>query len=1241
LVFNQDFTTLPKLTPTFSFTDVVAGKEDVTFEYEVTDLDEVGVLSKIELLKGEEVVETLTEFEDTSFANLLSNNDYQLKATYTYDLNDGVGIRTVSTNLNYTTISKMEGGVTFTNFVVTENSASFTVVEQDEDETLSISKVLLLNNGNVISEVDFNNTYEYEFSDLLSLNEYQLKAEYFIDLNDGNLQILKVRSKNFYTNPTPISVSSITILNQNGISVDDEILIRIGFNNQSQVNISGIYINNLLYETLSPNSNFLILTIDNPNRGGDFDFDLTSIIATFGLIEFDLDLFETYILTLTIYSKIVVDDLFNSKNNYDLTNQTLFYVSFVNENLYEIEDVEIHFNQRTGLSSETYSLTILSNNLISFKWSSDYNASFWYESMNSILIKSISYIKDGSEIINQTLDYSESFYGLHNYTRPISTVEELRNIEPGYIYYLTQDIDFTGVQSWTPLEFFNSSLDGKGFKIKNYSLSSPITRYLSGTLYNINFENINIFAGENFSNFGFFGESLNNAFISNCTFDIDIISNKAHNGIGLLAGSANGSILNGNTIKGSIFTTFINQNNINDVGGIVGSSSRNQYSNNTIDVSIDNGYKFNQTIGGMFGSSGNDKVINNKLTVNILVNNERTTSFESVGLYSGRSGSSTILSNLIIGTIEYTGNSNYLWSGGLIGLSENDEVKNNYIQLDGEIKNYHTNGNYVTFGSLIGGSTSTEEHIGVNVVRTDVEITSNILTSNFFVGANLSGSLDDYNQTRIIENSGIIQNLDGVLTARFVDLNPDFIIPMDNSTIFSELLNFDLKMWDLSSIDLVNSNFPSLITYSMINVLNLESMIDNLNELSSFYDLYLVKLKYESLSDYEKSEVSNLNKLYDLEISNGLNYRTLDETKISSINPTLYGNFGFSVSNYQNYVVISSNVFDSNSPGKVILLNLNDSSYSRIISSPDLTSNNGFGTSVSIYEDYIAVGASRVDEKGENSGAVYVFKISDDSYQRKILASDGLSGDGFGGDVSIQNNHLVVGSPSNDDKGNNSGSVYVYKLDDLLYERVILAFDGNGSDTFGTSVSVDGDFIVVGSPRDYDMGKNSGSAYVYKISDLSYVRKLLPSVGTNDARFGYSVSIYGDYIAVGSVQDNNYTGSVYIYKISDATFEEKIVPLGGNYDLFGFSVAIHGNYLLVGSTSRDEFGAIYLYDLDNLSNQYPIFASDKSVITDVNLDNFGSSISIYGDTIVVGAWGDDDNGLLNSGSIYIYLMDVA
>jgi hypothetical protein len=170
---------------------------------------------------------------------------------------------------------------------------------------------------------------------------------------------------------------------------------------------------------------------------------------------------------------------------------------------------------------------------------------------------------------------------------------------------------------------------------------------------------------------------------------------------------------------------------------------------------------------------------------------------------------------------------------------------------------------------------------------------------------------------------------------------------------------------------------------------------------------------------------------------------------------------------------------------------------------------------------------------------------------------------------------------------------------------------------------------------------NFGSAYVYKISDLSYVRKLLPSVGTNDARFGYSVSIYGDYIAVGSVQDNNYTGSVYIYKISDATFEEKIVPLGGNYDLFGFSVAIHGNYLLVGSTSRDEFGAIYLYDLDNLSNQYPIFASDKSVITDVNLDNFGSSISIYGDTIVVGAWGDDDNGLLNSGSIYIYLMDVA
>ena len=89
-----------------------------------------------------------------------------------------------------------------------------------------------------------------------------------------------------------------------------------------------------------------------------------------------------------------------------------------------------------------------------------------------------------------------------------------------------------------------------------------------------------------------------------------------------------------------------------------------------------------------------------------------------------------------------------------------------------------------------------------------------------------------------------------------------------------------------------------------------------------------------------------------------------------------------------------------------------------------------FGVSISIDGDRVIVGAYFDDDAGGNSGSAYIFKRTETSWsqQNKLTANDGAEGDWFGYSVSIEGDQVVVGAPRNDDAGNESGSAYVYHL---------------------------------------------------------------------------------------------------------------------------------------------------------------------------------------------------------------------
>ena len=152
--------------------------------------------------------------------------------------------------------------------------------------------------------------------------------------------------------------------------------------------------------------------------------------------------------------------------------------------------------------------------------------------------------------------------------------------------------------------------------------------------------------------------------------------------------------------------------------------------------------------------------------------------------------------------------------------------------------------------------------------------------------------------------------------------------------------------------------------------------------------------------------------------------------------------------------------------------------------------------------------------------------------------------------------------------------------------------------------------------------------------------KITASDGATEDFFGASVSSSGDRIVVGATGDDDngsISGSAYVYDFDgDWDDETKLTASdGAASDQFGFSVSVSGDRIVVGAIGDDATtGSAYVYDFDGVDwNETKLTASDGATG-----DFFGIGASVSGDRIVVGANGDDDNGSI-SGSAYVYDFD--
>jgi len=263
--------------------------------------------------------------------------------------------------------------------------------------------------------------------------------------------------------------------------------------------------------------------------------------------------------------------------------------------------------------------------------------------------------------------------------------------------------------------------------------------------------------------------------------------------------------------------------------------------------------------------------------------------------------------------------------------------------------------------------------------------------------------------------------------------------------------------------------------------------------------------------------------------------------------------------------------------------------------------------------------------------------------ESKVTASDAEPGAQFGfGDV--DGTIAVIGAFTDDALALDSGAAYVFRFDGTSWveEAKLVPSDGATGEGFGFSTAVGGNTIVVSAFQDDGIG----SAYVFRFDGTDWVQeaKLVPSDGEAGDQFGYVVDIANDTVVVGALLHDNSMGTVnagaaYVYRFNGASWveEQTLEDVdSGPGDFFGAWVSISGNAILVGAWGDDDNGPnsgsayVFRFDGASWSEEEKLAASDAA-----DFDRFGFSVAISGNLAVIGANGTDSGG----GTAYIFRFD--
>ena len=333
-----------------------------------------------------------------------------------------------------------------------------------------------------------------------------------------------------------------------------------------------------------------------------------------------------------------------------------------------------------------------------------------------------------------------------------------------------------------------------------------------------------------------------------------------------------------------------------------------------------------------------------------------------------------------------------------------------------------------------------------------------------------------------------------------------------------------------------------------------------------------------------------------------------------------------------------------------------------------------FGDAVAVSGDWMIVGASRDDVPVDAAGSAYVFVFDGLGWSEhsKLVAPSPMPNDLFGWAVDVDVDSTtgdvtaVVGAYLRDDSGlENAGAAYVYALvgDDWTLQQTLLAPDRESGDQLGQAVAIDDEWIVAGAMRANGLDLDTGAAHVWRRigGGWEHVARLEHPDPQAQDRFGVSVAVdadneLGPVAVVGAALDDvdglSNAGSATVFRWSDPDGDgeeaweiEQLLtdPSAGAGDNFGQSVAVAGEVVVVGAWLDDDGqsnrgSAVVFRDLGATTEpwEFDFRLLGQPAGAD---DQFGRSVAIDdgGTLVAVGAAGSDAGGIVNVGAAYLFI----
>ncbi|MEM7137813.1 MAG: hypothetical protein AAF500_14610 [Myxococcota bacterium] len=367
---------------------------------------------------------------------------------------------------------------------------------------------------------------------------------------------------------------------------------------------------------------------------------------------------------------------------------------------------------------------------------------------------------------------------------------------------------------------------------------------------------------------------------------------------------------------------------------------------------------------------------------------------------------------------------------------------------------------------------------------------------------------------------------------------------------------------------------------------------------------------------------------------------------------------------------------------RVVVFRRDDDAWTREteIGAP-IGSSAGFGRSVAIDRETLVVG---------EFGAAYVFTYDGSAWaEQEVLQPGGLD-NSFGVAVAVHGDTVVVGASSDSAIVGSSGAAYVFVRSGTQWteQGLLKASNAGTGDSFGASVAIDGDSIIVGARgEDSDSTRvdgaegdnlatasDSGAAYLFArtAADWSQTAYLKATETILQGAFGWSVDIDGDRAVVGAPGGDDGHGEAHVFSATDTTWAYAAnlrTPNPGGDDVFGQSVAIDRGNVIIGAGGEDSSATGVLPQADDYDDdvadsgagyvfvQEPGGTTGRFYLKALNAGRsdylggeqgmLGTAVAISGDTVVVGAPGEDsdatdvdgsggDNSAAGSGAAYIF-----